>query len=76
MDKLIPSLTNPEGPAGARVNLFDLDREGLERFFAETLGELAIFGGLAATLFAFAVVLWTLSGMLVRWTHGAEETRH
>ena len=39
MDKLIPSLTNPEGPAGARVNLFDLDREGLERFFAETLGE-------------------------------------
>ncbi|HEY9143199.1 MAG TPA: 23S rRNA (adenine(2503)-C(2))-methyltransferase RlmN [Arenimonas sp.] len=39
MDKLIPSLTNPDGQAGARVNLFDLDREGLERFFAETLGE-------------------------------------
>ena len=35
---------------------------------------MSIFGGLAATLFVFAVVLWTLSGTLVRWMHGAEET--
>jgi POT family proton-dependent oligopeptide transporter len=44
--------------------------------YAESLGELTIFGGLAATLFAFAVVLWTLSGTLVRWMHGAEEIHH
>ena len=42
--KSIALLVNPEpgtpAPAvAARVNLFDLDREGLERFFAETLGE-------------------------------------
>jgi POT family proton-dependent oligopeptide transporter len=43
--------------------------------YAETMGELAIFGGLAGTLFAFALVLWLLSGMLVRWMHGAEGTR-
>ncbi|HVN41685.1 MAG TPA: peptide MFS transporter [Steroidobacteraceae bacterium] len=40
--------------------------------YAESLGELTIFGGLAGTLFAFALVLWTLSGTLVRWMHGAE----
>ena len=33
---------------------------------------MAIFGGLAATLFLFAGVLWLLSGILVRWMHGAE----
>jgi POT family proton-dependent oligopeptide transporter len=48
---------------------------GIIGSYAETLGELAIFGGLAGTLFAFAVVLWTLSGMLVRWMHGAEAIR-
>lgn len=42
---------------------------------AETLGELTIFGGLAVTLFGFAVVLWALSGTLVRWMHGAEDVR-
>jgi POT family proton-dependent oligopeptide transporter len=47
---------------------------GIIGSYAEALGEVSIFGGLAATLFAFAVVLWTLSGMLVRWMHGAEET--
>ena len=39
----IPSLTITDGPVsagvGVRQNLLDLDREGLERFFAETLGE-------------------------------------
>jgi POT family proton-dependent oligopeptide transporter len=48
---------------------------GIIGSFAETLGELAIFGGLAITLFVFAVVLWLLSGTLVRWMHGAEDLR-
>jgi POT family proton-dependent oligopeptide transporter len=43
--------------------------------FAESLGELTIFGGLAATLFGFAIVLWILSGTLIRWMHGAEDIR-
>jgi POT family proton-dependent oligopeptide transporter len=48
---------------------------GIIGSFAESLGELSIFGGLAATLFLFAAVLWTLSGKLVRWMHGAEAVR-
>ena len=49
---------------------------GIIGSFAEQLGELAIFGGIAATLFVFSVVLWLLSGMLVRWMHGAEKVTH
>ena len=49
---------------------------GIIGSYAESLGELSIFGGLAGTLFVFAVVLWTLSGTLVRWMHGAEEIKH
>jgi POT family proton-dependent oligopeptide transporter len=49
---------------------------GIIGSFAESLGELTIFGGLAATLFGFAIVLWTLSGTLVRWMHGAEVVKH
>jgi POT family proton-dependent oligopeptide transporter len=45
---------------------------GIFGSYAESLGELTIFGGLAGTLFAFALVLWALSGTLVRWMHGAE----
>jgi POT family proton-dependent oligopeptide transporter len=48
---------------------------GIIGSYAESLGELAIFGGLAATLFVFAVVLWLLSGLLVRWMHGAEDLK-
>jgi POT family proton-dependent oligopeptide transporter len=48
---------------------------GIIGSYAESLGELAIFGGLAGALFAFALVLWTLSAMLVRWMHGAEAIR-
>ena len=44
--------------------------------FAERLGELAIFGGIAGTLFGFSVVLWLRSGTLVRWMHGAEKVTH
>jgi POT family proton-dependent oligopeptide transporter len=49
---------------------------GIIGSFAEQLGELAIFGGIAATLFVFSVVLWLLSGMLVGWMHGAEKVTH
>ena len=49
---------------------------GIIGSYAESLGELSIFGGLAGTLFVFAAVLWTLSGTLVRWMHGAEEIKH
>ena len=47
---------------------------GIIGSFAEQLGELTIFGGIAATLFVFAVVLWLFSGTLVRWMHGAENS--
>jgi proton-dependent oligopeptide transporter, POT family len=49
---------------------------GIIGSYAESLGEITIFGGLAGTLFAFAVVLWMLSAMLVRWMHGAEDVKH
>jgi POT family proton-dependent oligopeptide transporter len=49
---------------------------GIIGSYAESMGELTIFGGLAGTLFVFAVVLWMLSGTLVRWMHGAEQVRH
>jgi POT family proton-dependent oligopeptide transporter len=45
---------------------------GIIGSYAESLGEITIFGGLAGTLFAFAVVLFLLSSRLVRWMHGAE----
>jgi POT family proton-dependent oligopeptide transporter len=48
---------------------------GIIGSYAETQGELAIFGGLAGTLFLFAVILWLLSGTLVRWMHGAEDVK-
>ena len=48
---------------------------GIVGSYAESLGELTIFGGLAATLVAFAVVLWAFSGTLIRWMHGAENIR-
>lgn len=35
-------------------------------------GLLVVFGGIAVALVFFAVVLWMLSGTLVRWMHGAE----
>ena len=45
---------------------------GIIGSFAESLGEMAIFGGLATALFLFAGALWLLSGTLIRWMHGAE----
>ncbi len=49
---------------------------GIIGSYAESLGELSIFGGLAVTLFVFAVVLWMISGKLVEWMHGAETVKH
>jgi POT family proton-dependent oligopeptide transporter len=48
---------------------------GIIGSYAESLGELSIFSGLAITLFLFAAILWLLSGTLVRWMHGAEDVR-
>jgi proton-dependent oligopeptide transporter, POT family len=45
---------------------------GIIGSYAESLGELTIFGGLAVVLFVFAVLLWLISPLLVRWMHGAE----
>jgi len=39
---------------------------------AEHAGLLGVFGGLAALLIAFSLVLWAISGRIVRWMHGAE----
>ncbi|HET8816505.1 MAG TPA: peptide MFS transporter [Pseudidiomarina sp.] len=38
----------------------------------EYSGLLVVFGGIAVGLVAFGIVLWLISGMLVRWMHGAE----
>jgi POT family proton-dependent oligopeptide transporter len=38
----------------------------------EYSGLLMVFGGVGVGLLMFAVVLWLISGMLVRWMHGAE----
>ncbi len=48
---------------------------GIIGSYAESLGELSIFAGLAITLFVFAAILWMLSGTLVRWMHGAEDIK-
>jgi 23S rRNA (adenine2503-C2)-methyltransferase len=38
-DKFIPLQVEPASASSERVNLLDLDRAGMERFFADTLGE-------------------------------------
>jgi POT family proton-dependent oligopeptide transporter len=42
---------------------------------AEHAGLLGIFGGIALTLGVFSVVLWSISGRIVSWMHGAEDVR-
>ena len=41
----------------------------------EYSGLLMVFGGVGVGLLLFATVLWLISGMLVRWMHGAERTQ-
>ena len=48
---------------------------GLIGSFASQLGELSIFASLAVSLGVFSVLLWMVSGKLVDWMHGADETR-
>ncbi|MGH8197276.1 MAG: peptide MFS transporter [Steroidobacteraceae bacterium] len=40
----------------------------------EHAGLLGVFGGLAAVLLAFSLLLWGISGRIVQWMHGAENT--
>lgn len=47
---------------------------GIVGSFAEQLGELAIFSGIAVALLVFSAALWGLSSKLVEWMHGAEST--
>ncbi len=42
---------------------------------AEQAGLLGVFGGLAAVLVAFSLLLWAISGRTVEWMHGAEGNR-
>lgn len=39
---------------------------------AEHAGLLGVFGGLALALVTFSIVLWAISGRIIRWMHGAE----
>ena len=41
---------------------------------AEHAGLLGVFGGLAVVLLLFSVILWSISGRVVVWMHGAEKT--
>lgn len=40
---------------------------------AEQAGLLGVFGGLAVVLLAFSLLLWSISGRVVQWMHGAEK---
>ena len=42
---------------------------------AEHAGLLGVFGGLAVVLLFFSLILWSVSGRIVSWMHGAEEVR-
>ncbi len=35
-------------------------------------GLLGVFGGLAIVLLLFSLLLWSISGRIVQWMHGAE----
>ncbi len=54
------------------INFFANLIAGYVGSFAEELGELAIFGGIAGANIFFGIILWFLSGKLVDWMHGAE----
>jgi POT family proton-dependent oligopeptide transporter len=45
---------------------------GLIGGMTDSLGDATIFAGIAGALLLFAVLLWSVSGLLVRWMHGAE----
>jgi len=41
----------------------------------EHAGLLGIFGGIAITLLVFSALLWSISGRIVGWMHGAEDVK-
>ena len=49
------------------VNFFANLLAGIIGSFADELGEMAIFSGIAITDVIFALLLWPMAGMLVRW---------
>ena len=55
------------------INFFANLLAGYIGAYAESLGELSIFAGLAIANVVFAAVLWLISGKLVEWMHGAEK---
>ena len=57
------------------INFFANLLAGFVGAQAERLGELTVFGGIAVVLVLFAATLWTVSGKLVTWMHGAEEIK-
>ncbi|TQV71568.1 peptide MFS transporter [Aliikangiella marina] len=54
------------------INFFANLLAGYIGAFAETMGEMAIFAGIAIANIIFALILWPISGKLVDWMHGAE----
>ena len=54
------------------INFFANLLAGVIGSFAEELGEMSIFGGIAIANVVFALILWPLSGKLIEWMHGAE----
>ncbi|MGQ0384258.1 MAG: peptide MFS transporter [Gammaproteobacteria bacterium] len=41
----------------------------------EQAGLLGVFGGLAIVLILFSLLLWSISGKIIQWMHGAEGTK-
>ena len=41
----------------------------------EFAGLLGIFGGIGVVLVLFSILLWSVSGRIVVWMHGAEDVR-
>lgn len=54
------------------INFFANLLAGLIGSYAEELGELAIFTGIVLGNLLFALALWSISGKLIDWMHGAE----
>ena len=54
------------------INFFANLLAGYIGAYAESAGEMTVFAGLAGVLTVFALGLWSFSGKLVDWMHGAE----
>ncbi len=56
------------------INFFANLIAGYVGAYAEQLGEVSVFAGIAIVNGVFAIALWALSSTLVGWMHGAEKT--